>query len=437
MPRWLACPRSVEQQTGRTARWLRSFSHRSCFCLLALLVVCPPQPGFADCRLLADLAPQGAYGVADGNGRIIQACRPDQPMVPASVLKIATVSAALAMFGPDHRFRTDFFLDRSGNLYVKGWGDPTLVSEEIAAVVQELRQRGIHHINTLYVDTSAFALTAQTPGSEQSTNPYDAPVGPLSVNFNSVAIVKEPNGRIVSGEAQTPTLPIMQTLGRGLSLGAHRINICTGGCDVEARTAQYAGELFQAFLQRAGIPVDRLGGQQIVPEDAGHLYTHYSTRSLVEVSQSMLYYSSNFTANLVFLACGAKRYGFPATWDKAVQAVHQELVQQLGPDTADEIMQVEGAGLSRRNRVTVQAMLQLLNRFRPQIDLLKNEHGIRMKTGTLTGVYNLAGYLPGGQAFVVLLNQSTNVRGEVLDRLVRRYAVGPSSTLSAQFSPVH
>ena len=102
-------------------------------------------------------------------------------------------------------------------------------------------------------------------------------------------------------------------------------------------------------------------------------------------------------------------------------AVHQELVRQLGSTTADAIVQVEGAGLSRDNRVTVRAMLDLLTHFRPQAELLKKEGGVAIKTGTLTGVYNLAGYLPDGQAFVILLNQQVNQRAAVLDRLKRQF----------------
>ena len=85
-------------------------------------------------------------------------------------------------------------------------------------------------------------------------------------------------------------------------------------------------------------------------------------------------------------------------------------------------MQLEGAGLSRDNRVTVRAMLQLLTKFRPHADLLKKEHGTLLKTGTLTGVYNYAGYLPDGKAFVILLNQQANSRAAVLERLKRQYA---------------
>jgi D-alanyl-D-alanine carboxypeptidase/D-alanyl-D-alanine-endopeptidase (penicillin-binding protein 4) len=101
--------------------------------------------------------------------------------------------------------------------------------------------------------------------------------------------------------------------------------------------------------------------------------------------------------------------------------VRQELVRQLGPETASAIVQVEGAGLSRDNRVTGRAMLQLLARFRPHAELLKKEHGALLKTGTLTGVSNYAGYLADGKPFVILLNQSGNQRAAVLEQLARQY----------------
>lgn len=391
--------------------------------LLPILFSVERQVGYATCRSIADLAPQGAYGVADAAGRIVDSCNPDRSLVPASVLKIATVSAALGILGPDYRFLTEFYLDEHQNLTIKGFGDPTLFSEEIKTIVEQLRQRGVRRVQTLYVDTSAFALGSQVPGREDSDNPYDAPVGPVSVNFNSVPLDKDASGRIVSGEALTPTLPIMRELGRERPAGRARVNICTKGCNAENRMAQYASELFRALMEQGGIPVAALGGiRPVAPRGATLVYAHRSTQALTEISRSLLRYSSNFMANLVFLTCGAKQFGYPATWEKAGQAVHRELARQLGTTTANAIVQVEGAGLSRDNRVTVRAMLQLLASFRPQAALLNQEHGMAVKTGTLTGVYNLAGYLPDGQAFVILLNQQANNRATVLERLKRQFA---------------
>ncbi len=380
--------------------------------------------GCAACCSIAGLSTQSAYAVADGKGRIIDSCNIDQPLVPASVLKLATVLAALRLLGPEYRFRTEFHIDGHNNLYIKGFGDPTLISEEIIGIVAHLRQKGLRRVQTLFIDSSAFSLAMQVPGQENSENPYDAPVGPLSVNFNSIPLRKDAAGRIQSSEPLTPTLPIMRELGRGRKPGLDRVNICVHGCDPDVRMAQYAGELFSALLRQAGVPVTAFGGLRSVSgKEARLLYAHHSTQTLRAISHSLLLYSSNFMANLVFLTCGAEHYGYPATWEKAQRAVHAALVQQIGKPAASGILQVEGSGLSRRNRVTAQAMMHVLAAFYPYADLLKKEHGVALKSGTLTGVYNYAGYLADGKAFVLLLNQQANSRADLLERIKHHYAV--------------
>lgn len=421
MPHSPVCPRLADSRPITSTRpgdilagCLRGLS-------LVVLVCGLAHTARADCRLLGDRAEGGAYGVADGSGRLLEACRIDQPMMPASIIKIATVMAALRILGPNYRFVTEFHLDGQDNLYIKGFGDPTLMTEEVATIVARLRELGLQRVRNLSIDATAFALNHQVPGREDSNNAYDAPVGPLSVNFNSVPLHKDQAGRIRSGEPQTPLLPIMEELGRDRPPGSHRVNICTGGCDADARMAEYAGQLFRAMLAEGGIPVAALGGMRPVPERGARLlYAHHSRQTLEAISRSLLHYSSNFMANLVYLSCGAQQFGYPATWQKANQAVRQELVRQLGPETGSAIVQVEGAGLSRDNRVTGRAMLQLLARFRPHADLLKQEHGASLKTGTLTGVYNYAGYLADGKPFVILLNQSGNERAAILERLARQ-----------------
>lgn len=386
----------------------------------------------ASCRSFAEFNSRNAYGVAGLDGRIIDSCRPDQPLVPASILKIATVSAALSILGPDFRFRTEFFTDAQDNLYIKGFGDPTLISEEVSGIAAQLYQRGLRRVRTLYVDASSFALETQVPGQEDSNNPYDAPIGPLSVNFNSVSLVKDAAGQVVSGEPLTPTLPIMEELAKAQPAGRMRLNICTGHCDADKRMARYAGELFRAQLQAQGVTVGNMGGLRSVPAGGAHLvYGHESTQTLTAVSESTLRYSSNFMANLIFLACGAKKFGYPATWNKGAKAVHEALEHQLGKTEAAAIVQVEGSGLSRDNRVTARAMLQLLQVFRPHAGLLRKEQGVALKTGTLTGVYNYAGYLPDGKAFVILLNQQANNRGAVLRQLRQQYVQSAASSARA------
>ncbi len=366
---------------------------------------------------LSKLIQQGGYGVSDTQGKIIASYRLDKPYIPASLLKIPTAIAAFAILGSDYRFKTRFYIDRKDNLYIKGFGDPLLISEEIELIFSALKMRQVKRINGIFVDPGNFALEHRVLGRENSDNPYDAPVGPTVVNFNSVSVRVTKKGRVVSGEEQTPTLPIMRELVEGFGPGKYRINICTGHCQEDERMAQYTTELFRALQRGANIPGQGATGIKPVPGSAKLMYEHLGSKNLEELSSSFLKYSSNFISNLVYLTCGAKKFGYPATWDKANRAVRAEFTKQLDKKTVAALVQKEGAGLYRGNRITVRAMLQVLKVFRPYAYLLRKRKGVLTKSGSMKGVYNYAGYLNNGNAYVILLNQTRNRRGAVLDLL--------------------
>lgn len=157
-----------------------------------------------------------------------------------------------------------------------------------------------------------------------------------------------------------------------------------------------------------------------IPGGAQPVYTHRSSRTLEEVVAAFLRYSNNYAANQVFLACGAAAYGYPATWEKAARAVGKALAGIVGKDAAAGMEMVEGAGLSRANRITVGSMLDILQAFRPYSHLLTENSRTGVKSGTMTGIYNLAGYTRSGEAFVILLNQQSNNRDRVFDGLMQR-----------------
>ncbi|GBE53130.1 D-alanyl-D-alanine carboxypeptidase DacB precursor [bacterium BMS3Bbin14] len=375
------------------------------------------QSARAACGSFSGLIRHGSYAVADAGGRIISSCNADTPLVPASILKIPTALAALHILGQAFRFRTDFFIDQRHNLYIKGYGDPMLTSEEVALVLHHLRDLGVDRINGIFIDDSNYKLSGQIPGRGESDNPYDAAIGAVAVNFNTVKIRVDGKGMVVSDEPQTPTLPLMKQLGQGLGPGVYRLNICWKNCRPEKKTARYAAELFRGLQRRTGIPGDGPLGLRRAPTDSRLVYTHRNSKKLAEVLSSLLKYSNNLIADQVFLACGTAQNGFPATWDKARAATGAALRRILGPAAAAEIGMVEGSGLSRRDRMTARAMIRVLRAFAPYRGLLPEKKGVRLKSGTLEGVYNYAGYLPDGRLFVIMLNQPQNTRDLVLNRM--------------------
>src|SRR5262250_3259174 len=99
--------------------------------VLALLLL--PAPALAGVKeTVPATAPSGLGLVMDSDGNELVAQNADEPSVPASVTKIVTAWLALEVLGGDYRFKTRFYLDNKRVLYVRGGGDPFLVSEELA-----------------------------------------------------------------------------------------------------------------------------------------------------------------------------------------------------------------------------------------------------------------------------------------------------------------
>ena len=72
--------------------------------------------------------------------------REKQLFIPASNLKVLTTAVALETLGPNYRFPTRLFTDGilkgdvlEGNLYIKGYGDPKFVTEQMWLLVNELK----------------------------------------------------------------------------------------------------------------------------------------------------------------------------------------------------------------------------------------------------------------------------------------------------------
>ncbi len=364
----------------------------------------------------------GGYAV-EKNGRYVVTHNLHTPYIPASITKIATALEALDVLGPAYRFATYFYRDIHENLYIKGFGDPFLISEEVAAIVARLKEHGCTKINDIYLDDTAFQLEAAADPAGWSENPYDAQYSALAVNFNTINIQKDKNGKIATAEEQTPTLPLMADLAVKVPPGIHRINITAGDTDGADIISRYVGELFRAYQKQEGIPGHGIIARRKIPENLSPYYIHRSGKNLKAIIGPLLHFSNNFIANQIFLAAGAARFGYPATWEKGRQAMADYLQQQT-KIVPEEIQIFEGSGISRNNRISPAAMMQLLDNFRPFARLLPQKGGNLLKSGTLTGVYCYAGYFTDAQRldpFVLMLNQAKNNRDRLLQVLEQKY----------------
>ncbi|MBI5248532.1 MAG: D-alanyl-D-alanine carboxypeptidase/D-alanyl-D-alanine-endopeptidase [Desulfomonile tiedjei] len=398
-----------------------------------------------------ELAPDFAITiqVADlQTGRVLMEKNPDLPLVPASTMKIATSAAALSVLKPDFVFVTEVLADQAkdssvGNLYVKGYGDPYLVSEELFTLARSVRERGLKEVRgNIVVDDSYFAPDPPLDENEKiGTRAYHAPYGALSLNFNSVKVLVRPANR--SGNPADVTLDpiseyadvkaaVMTTKGnkpaqfdvtKEATPGKTEIIQLEGTIGVNAPSKSryvnvnipslYTGEVFREFLLREGIKIKGRVIQGKVSPNAISYVEYGNSRALSAMIYGLNKFSNNFMAEQISLALGANVFGPPGTREKGLSVIRKHLLSCGVPENSFSLS--EASGLSRNNRVSASALVRVLSgaakdftynsEFMSSFGVagvdgtLKEKftdstvrRRIRAKTGNLRGVNALAGY---------------------------------------------
>ncbi len=373
--------------------------------LLVLALLLLPAPALAGAKeKIAAMAPSGLVLVMDEKGNELVAQNAEEPFVPASVTKVVTAWLAMEVLGGDYRFQTRFYVDGDRKLYVRGGGDPFLISEELAPLARGLvAATGKEPLTGIVLDASYYPSALRIPGIEDTDEAYDALNSALAVNFNTIAAVRK-GKTVLSAEKQTPITPlaISQFRARGPK-GRGRISLTQD----PALGLQYAGELIAAFIEREGGSVKGEITTGTVPAGLEPIYVHRQSRTLSEILKGMLLGSNNYVANQVFLEIGAT-LGGPVSLEKSLRVANGILAAN---GLAESIHLVEGSGISRGNRFTARGLAKLLHLFEPHATLLRSGDGALFKTGTFSGVRTLAGYADtskhGRVRFVIALRSNT------------------------------
>ncbi len=361
-----------------------------CFCVLSCSEAWATMAG---CGIT--LGPNDSLLIKGMGGRVYASHYPEIPRIPASTIKLLTSLAAFDFWGPSHRFKTELFTDQEGNLYVKGYGDPLLISEVLTHMAFKISQK-VKNVKDIIVDDSYFDKPIQIPGRAFSSNPYDAPIGALCANFNTIFFKRDSHGRPVSAEPQTPLIPFARKKILELGLPEGRVTLSHHPDD----PSRYVGELLAHFLRENNVKVRGKVRVGIRPEGLEPLLIYFSPFTLKQVIAKMLEFSNNFMANQILVSMGAGRLGPPGTISKGVRVVTDYAQRVLG---LRSLRLVEGSGLSRENRISATDMIRVLQEFAPYRTILKKDGRLFYKTGTLKNISSLAGYLhiPGSRKTVL------------------------------------
>lgn len=450
------------------------------FLTAALAVAAPAPAGLtpdAEARLQgvlegiltsADLADAdvGVHVRAMADGRTLFARNATKLMNPASNVKLVTTAAALWHLGTNYRFKTVAYRDGAiaadklqGNLYVAGFGDPTLTDEQLFGLVNEIALHGITEVKgDLVLDDTFFDGVSEGPGWEQEhgDRSYATAVGALSTNFGTFTLRIMP-GDEVGGAAKVmlwPPVPSIEVTSDAVTAApSTRSRIMVGTSKEDGKIlvsvhghvatdetdgvtqyrriyapTQFAGEHIRRMLEMRGIKVKGRTRTGTVPRFSVAIATAQS-RPLGEITSTLNKFSNNFIAEQILKTLGAELRGKPGTWEKGVDAVGAFLAE-IGLPRSSYVMG-NGSGLNDINRFTAEQITEILLAMHKRFDVqaeymgslamagrsgtITNRFGdtgainrLRAKTGSLTGVSALSGYVTTHDdrllAFSIMMN---------------------------------
>ena len=418
-------------------------------------------------------------------GSIELSLNPDTPRNPASVMKLVTTLVALDELGPAYRWRTEAWAmgelsdeSLSGDLLLKGYGDPFLVTERVWQMLRELRMTGLRSIvGDLLIDDSYFAVSGYDPAAfdRQPLRAYNVAPNALMMNFKVVRYRFEPEadagGVLIRMDPQLDNLKVINRLSvqagscRGYQRGIAIIpnesydeftfsGRFPSGCDEYSMTRaalehnEFTYGMFRSMWQEVGGEFD--GSWRNVafePAEDDEPLLVFESQPLADVISRVNKYSNNVMARHLLLTVAAERYGAPGTEENGRQSVRDWMIER-GLD-ADSMELANGAGLSRNARVTARQLADMLRfayaqpympeflssmslsgldgtttrRFDEQDQLAGQAH---VKTGRLDHVSAIAGFIQsssGERHIVVTLHNHNDVhRGygaEVQEALLR------------------
>lgn len=387
----------------------------------------------------------------------------DRFFIPASNVKLLTSAVALKVLGGEYQFLTTVSTDGKikngvlyGNLYLKGYGDPRLVSEELWMIVKDIRNLGIKRINgDIIADDTFFddKITSIGVGKNSGPEPYNARISALSLNFNTVSVYVNPAQKAgarlivtidpptkyikVSNKARTAfkgkrsKLIIDRVIGPGYDTVVVKGAVGFSGYQAYLNVSNptlYAATVFKEFLEKEGIRIKGSISFAMQPANVKNLVIHKS-RPLGLIIQDMNKISNNFISEQVLKTAGAERFGAPGTTRKGLNLIAQ-LMESLGY-TPSSYSIVDGSGLSKQNSLSPDQIVDVLKHMyydfsvraeyvsslgimgidgslKKRLKEFAKKRYIRAKTGTLNGANSLSGYIgAGGEeelAFSILIN---------------------------------
>jgi serine-type D-Ala-D-Ala carboxypeptidase/endopeptidase (penicillin-binding protein 4) len=362
--------------------------------------------------------------VLGASGETLYDDRASHAVVPASTAKLVVAATALDLLGSSFRYHTilaaphaiapDGSLD--GNLWLAGSGDPSLRGDDVRAGVGVLAHRGLRRIaGSAAVDPTAMHGPELNPHWDPADagQDYAPPTNALSIDGDTVESQKSVNG--VEEHYWTPVRDV----------------------------PRYASDMLERMLAQRGIPTSKPPLVGASPLDSVVLWEHRSA-PLRALEAHMLYYSDNHYAEQLLRTLGGEMGGV-ADDTGGLSAERRFLSERGIPNPGLRLN--DGSGLSGDDRIAAVTLARILSDAQlrggdASLYLLLPQGGeqgtledydfttalgrVRAKSGHITGVSSLAGYVNtlhhGRVVFAFMLNGSPGDPDAAIVRAVDRLA---------------
>ena len=392
-------------------------------------------------------------------GKSVLQWRGDEPRNPASTIKLLTTLVALDVLGPAYRWRTEVYAKGElangrldGDLALKGYGDPFLVTERVWQLLRSIRNAGVQEITgELLLDDSWFEVGDYDPAAfdRQPLRAYNVAPNALLMNFKIVRYWFEPNhvDDVVDVRLDPPlrNLKVDNRLGlvegscrgyqRGIAVTTNDANDKVtfsgrfpNGCKHYAMDRSVLSHngfvygLFDSLWRDAGGTIDGGWRNIVVEEDAEPLLS-FDSLPLAEIIARINKHSNNVMAKQLLYTLGAEVRGPPGTEDSGKAVITQWLMDNGLASTRIAIQ--NGAGLSRETRTTARDMVELLQfawrqPYMPEYLASLSLSGL---DGTLRRRFRGTGLVGKAHLKTGSLDHVTAIAGYIQSRSGRRFAL--------------
>ncbi len=363
-------------------------------------------------------------------GKIIYDLNDDKPVTPASTQKLITSAVALDTLGSDYKFTTSLYKSTNNDLYLKLGADPYLSTKDLKNLFSVAKSKNIVEPKNIYIDD--YVLDSVNWGEgwqwDDDLNPLMPKFGSYNLDRNLISVVIAPTTQNAPANIYPEVFYPLTFMNLVTTGKENRIKI-SHNTDISSEMLQIEGVINK--LTKRTIPVSnmkryfRLRLEDAVSDSKVLYYGKFVEKELPKSNvylvhsvehpigmamKDSLRRSNNMIAETLFKVAGGKFVGNTGSIE-AARKMFEEFCSKQGLDYHD-IRIADGSGVSKNNLMTARFMTEFLvavsklDNFEiykaamaePGVGTLSDrmlyfKDNLRAKTGTLTDVSSIAGYI--------------------------------------------